>query len=424
MSSPKLPRPKTMMLISSLMVVAMVPLVYSAVNQSDENQKRFDAISDMTESELRQLNYNLDHFQKLTPAQKEKYRELDKQLAGEQKRLKEIMESYQAFLRSLSPSDRMKIEQEHTFNKKMAAIENVFNKLDEDANNYPQYMENSEGQPRRPPSSSGGRFSRERGEPLSETEMAAMSQFLETSINLTSEQRGELKKWEGQISQTFAQLLIYYLDNTFTRSSKTIFDESHARELVARSSERRQNYFRERELKYNEEKQAFDNNPNKNPSEPPPFMIRKPLPELQDMILTFTIIQTLDGQMEELVSDQTLDEYIRGKDNYKELFRGGYDKVIREWHRDHPTPVSNAHDRMWGEIRKRFPRPEGPPAHRMEGSKFPPGGAPEGQGPPNPRPGSRIGERRPGFPSGGEGPEGGELPRERLREKVQQRIGE
>lgn len=368
MSSPKLPRPKTMMLISSLFCIALVPLVYAVVNRSTELQQHYKKIAnEMTESDRRQLNHNFEVFRKLSPEQQEDYRRLHAQLQGEHRALKPVLDEYIDFLRSLDPVDRAEIERQKSFSGKMNAIENVVDRLNDESQRYQELLQQSFENNRR---RSNWRNEREQSfspfSPLNADEIAGLTRVLESHQTLSSTKRILLNSLEG--ADRLAQILSIALTESGASENKAFFSSQVFNELIAVLSEERVKWFQksrefraESERKFEEEVKA-----GKADADDRPHYLRKPLEEFHEMVLIGSCLRTFHQALDDAAPPpEEMPAYMKKlpADLREELVtkHSGdlYDELVKHYHDREGTPLFKATKTIQELASKRMPKGRG-----------------------------------------------------------------
>lgn len=117
--------PGWLMFFSAVLCVALVPVVQAAMRYSSEKSERYRELTEMTESERLKIEHSFEEFQKLSPAEQESYRELDRRLNQDDLRLKDTLASYEEFLSTLKPVDRADVERATTTRKRLNVIERI-----------------------------------------------------------------------------------------------------------------------------------------------------------------------------------------------------------------------------------------------------------------------------------------------------------
>lgn len=396
MSSPKLPRPKTMMFVSALLCVSLVPLVYAAFHRTAEQQQHFDKIANMTESDRRQLEHNFQTFQNLPPEKQAAYRELHAQLHGESKHLQNALLEYNEFLRSLDPIDRFDIERETKYLGKMRAIRNVISRQNDESQRQLEMLQQSFANTQR---RSNWNSDRERSvsgfSPLNSEEIAGLTRILESHQKLTGSQRTLLDTLEGV--DRLAQILSIALTASGGSETKSFFNSQIINELIAVLSEDRRKWYQKSIENREEADRKFDEavQGGKAEAEDRPYYLRKPIEEFHEMVLIGSCLRTFHHELEKAApTPEEMPAFMKKlpPDEREELLKKHpgdlYDELVKEYYeREGATPLSRATKTIQELAAKRMPK----------------GGPPRGRSGPG-RPGSgRPGENR-------ERP--GEIPRE------------
>jgi|GEM_PF-1380753 hypothetical protein len=117
--------PAWMMFGSALLCVVLVPVLHAAMNQSGLRAERLQELRLMTASERLRIEHQFERFQKMSPADQQRYRDLHNQLNGEQVALKTTLADYKDFLVSLNPVERGEIEQKSDLNQRVLTIKRI-----------------------------------------------------------------------------------------------------------------------------------------------------------------------------------------------------------------------------------------------------------------------------------------------------------
>lgn len=117
--------PGWLMFGSALLCVVLVPVLHAALRHSAERSERYRQLTEMTKSERLKIEHSFAEFQKLTPAEQESFRRLDRSLNEEEITLKSTLGDYQEFLSSLSPVDRAEIDRATTKRARLNVIEKI-----------------------------------------------------------------------------------------------------------------------------------------------------------------------------------------------------------------------------------------------------------------------------------------------------------
>lgn len=117
--------PAWMMFGSALLCVVLVPVLHAAMNQSGVRAERLQVLRLMTASERLRIEHQFEKFQKMLPADQQRYRDLHDQLDGEQVALKTTLAEYKDFLVSLNPVERGEIEQKSDLNQRVLTIKRI-----------------------------------------------------------------------------------------------------------------------------------------------------------------------------------------------------------------------------------------------------------------------------------------------------------
>jgi hypothetical protein len=88
-------------------------------------QARIEHLRQMSEIERARFHRNLEAFQQLSPAEKHQYQQLHQQLAADQSRggtLTRLMQTYAAWVHTLTPTQRDELQKETVLSQKLALI--------------------------------------------------------------------------------------------------------------------------------------------------------------------------------------------------------------------------------------------------------------------------------------------------------------
>ena len=88
-------------------------------------QARIEHLRQMSEIERARFHRNLEAFQHLSPAEKHQYQQLHQQLAADQSRggtLTQLMQTYAAWVHTLTPTQRDELQKETVLSQKLALI--------------------------------------------------------------------------------------------------------------------------------------------------------------------------------------------------------------------------------------------------------------------------------------------------------------
>jgi hypothetical protein len=367
MSIPRLPRPKTLMFASALLCVVLVPLVYAAVHRNSSHQRYYDEVVRMTESERRQLEHNFKAFQSLSPEKQEQFRELHSQLQGEFRHLEPVLVQYHEFLRSLDPGERSDIERQTNFSGKMRSIQAVVNRLNDETQRHQELLQASYAQNQRRSDSSGGR--RWNPTPLSPEEIDSLVRVLESHYSLTPAQKTVLGPLKG--ADRLAYVLSVILPRSAAAENKPFFTSQLTHELVAALSDERQKYFTRHREGRQEEERRFEERvkAGQADSDQLPFHLRKPIEEQHEMFLLGNCLYTFNRLLEESAPPpEKMAEFLKQlpADVRNEFLTQNpgrlYDKLVEEYYRREPTPLSKSTRAIQEQFDKRIPK--GPPRGR------------------------------------------------------------
>ena len=88
-------------------------------------QARIEHLRQMSEIDRARFQRNLEAFQQLSPAEKHQYQQLHQQLAADQARggtLTQLMQTYAAWVHTLTPTQRDELQNEKVLSQKLALI--------------------------------------------------------------------------------------------------------------------------------------------------------------------------------------------------------------------------------------------------------------------------------------------------------------
>jgi hypothetical protein len=387
-----------MMVISSLFCVVLVPLVYAAVNRTAEQQRRFDEIANMTESDRRQLEHNFEAFQQLPPEKQEQYRQLHAQLHGtEFNDLQTVLLDYHEFLRSLDPVDRSEIERQKEFWGKIHAIENVVNRLNDESQRYQELLQQSFANNQRSSNWGEGRW--RPIPPLSPEEIESLSRVLASHQNLTVAQKTQLEPLRGV--DRLAQILSIVLVASGGSETKPFFSSQLTNELIAALSEERVKYFHQSKERREEEERKFEIQVKAREADPdrPPWFLRRTLEEHHEMILIGTCIYTFNRALNDSApSPEKMPAFLKElppdvRDDFLNEDAGRlYENLVKEYYSRTPTTLSKATKIIQEQAKKRTPKYP-PPGRSGPGRS---GGGTGRPGDDRERPGEAPRERRDG----------------------------
>ena len=123
MPKKRLSRP-LLIVFACLLSIAVVPLVHIATGSSAEYDRRVQHIAGMSQGERNRLEHNFDEFHKLPDDDLARIHQLHEEVQSNPD-LKETLDKYRDFLKSLNPIDRAQIEIQTTQADKLSAIKRI-----------------------------------------------------------------------------------------------------------------------------------------------------------------------------------------------------------------------------------------------------------------------------------------------------------
>lgn len=223
--------PGWLMFFSALLCVVLVPVIQAAMRYSGEKPERYRQLTEMTESERLRIQHSFEEFQKLSPAEQESYRELDRRLRHEDLELKDTLASYQEFLSTLSPVDRAKVEQAATKRERLNAIEriqeeraNLRQQLETGYSMFEEHFRNAD-------------HHRHRREAFSASEMEAIAASIGRRLPGPVKQKYNLDVKTGTVrfAWTVVAALDHWKPNGPSGSGREMFPEDLLEEIVSAS---------------------------------------------------------------------------------------------------------------------------------------------------------------------------------------------
>lgn len=218
--------PAWLMFGSALLCVVLVPVVHAALQYSSEKTERYRQLSEMTKSERLKVEHAFAEFQKLSPAEQESFRELDRQLEDEQIALKSTLSDYQEFLSALSPVDRAELDRATTKRARLNAIERIQDEraerqrqLDMGYSMVEEFRSNK---------------SWKRPEVFSSEEMSAFVELIEPHLPKASREKMKLDTQQGTVK--FALVMAAALDargRVYPPTKQGLFEEDLLDDLLA-----------------------------------------------------------------------------------------------------------------------------------------------------------------------------------------------
>ncbi len=134
-------------LVLAAFAIGLLPLAVLALDQRTIAE-RCERLKNMSEVERDRLNRNIAEFQKLNPAEKQRYRDLHQQLADDQVKsggLTSLLKTYFVWLQTLSPSQRDELAREKVPSQKLVLIRQ-FKELQEHSIEASEQHESTDGQ--------------------------------------------------------------------------------------------------------------------------------------------------------------------------------------------------------------------------------------------------------------------------------------